>query len=118
MEIFEFIKWGPIGFARKIQLFTSIKNFWSWCILFIVVWCICIVFYYISLIFLKIPVTISSLALGILIAIILEWLILDKSSLIKTIKHVSIPFMCIVILLVRFMMESAIFHAQDNPLSK
>lgn len=118
MDLFDFIKWSPIGFADKIQLFDSTPNYIKWSVLFIVIWGICILFYYISLIFLKIPVSISSLGIGILIAVFLEWLILDKSSFIETIKHLSIPFMCIIVILARFLMESAIFHAQDNPLSK
>lgn len=117
-ELFHFIKWSPIGYTEKLHLLDSVKDYWKWSILFLAVWCICFVFYYLSLIFIKIPVSISSLALGILLAIAMEWIFLDESSLMKTLKHLSIPFMSIVILLVRFMMESAIFHAEDHPLSK
>jgi hypothetical protein len=68
--------------------------------------------------FAKIPVSITSIALGLLIAIALEWIILDADSIEKTIKKLSIPFICIVIVAVRFIMESAIFHSQDTPLGK
>ncbi|MEI4771399.1 hypothetical protein WAX74_17370 [Psychrobacillus sp. FJAT-51614] len=118
LDFFNWIKWSPIGYADKLQIFESFRDRWKWGILFIVVWFICFVFYYISLIFIKIPVSITSLAIGIILAIIMEWIFLDKSTLVKTIKHLSIPFICIVVMLVRFMMESAIFQAQDNPLSK
>lgn len=118
IDLFHWIKWSPIGYADKLQMFESVRALGKWFILFIVVWFICFVFYYISLIFIKIPVSITSLALGIILAIIMEWIFLDKDTLAKTIKHLSIPFICIVVILVRFMMESAIFHAQDNPLSK
>ncbi|QFF99416.1 hypothetical protein PB01_11595 [Psychrobacillus glaciei] len=118
MEFFHFIKWNPIGYADKLEVFSKSKDYWKWIILFIGLWCFCIILYYISLIFIKIPVSISSLALGIILAVALEWLFLDKISVSKTIKHLSIPFICIVVMLLRFLMESAIFHMQDNPLSK
>ena len=35
-----------------------------------------------------------------------------RDSIEKTIKKISIPFICIVIVAVRFIMESAIFHIQ------
>ncbi|TQR19567.1 hypothetical protein [Psychrobacillus vulpis] len=118
IDLFHFIKWSPIGYTEQLQTFDTSHTFVKWAILFIVIWCICIVFYYISLVFIKVPISISSLALGIIIATALEWVILDENTFEKTIKHMSIPFMCIIVILVRFMMESAIFHAQDHPLNK
>ena len=118
LELFNFIKWSPIGYAENFDSLSSIKDYLKWGILFIGLWCFCILLYYISLIFLKIPVSISSLVLGIILAIVMEWIFLDKISVSKTIKHISIPFVCVVVMLLRFLMESAIFHAQDYPLSK
>ncbi|MFF2754348.1 hypothetical protein ACFVR1_11465 [Psychrobacillus sp. NPDC058041] len=118
LDFFHFIKWSPIGYAEYFDALSSIKDYLKWGILFIGLWCFCILLYYISLIFLKIPVSISSLVLGIILAIVLEWIFLDKVSVSKTIKHLSIPFVCVVVMLLRFLMESAIFHAQDNPISK
>lgn len=118
LELFHFIKWSPIGYAENFETLSSIKDYLKWGILFIGIWCFCILLYYISLIFLKIPVSISSLVLGVILAFVLEWIFLDKISVSKTIKHISIPFVCVVVMLLRFLMESAFFHAQDHPLSK
>lgn len=118
MDKFHFIEWNPVGFSDKLQLFSSSHIVVKWIMLFFVIWFFCILLYYISLIFMKVPVSISSLGLGILLAFAIEWVILDENSMEKLIKHVSIPFMCIVIMSVRFLMESAIFQAQDHPLSK
>lgn len=118
LEFFHFIKWNPIGFSDKFHVFSKTNVYVKWGILFLVVWAVCIVLYYISLLFVKIPVAITSLVIGLLLAIIIEWIILDTHSLERTMKRVSIPFICIVIISTRFIMESAIFHSQDNPLSK
>lgn len=118
LDFFHFIKWDPVGFSDNFQALKDSNAFIKWGILFIIVWAASILLYYISLLFMKIPVAITSIALGLLIAFALEWIILDASSIEKTIKRMSIPFICIIILATRFLMESAIFHAQDKPLSK
>ena len=117
-DIFHFIKWNPIGYAEKLHFATESIGIVKWVLLFLFIWIVCLIFYYISLIFMKIPVSITSLAIGILLAILMEWVFLDKGSFVKTLKVVSIPFICIVTMLVRFIMESAIFQSQDQPLSK
>lgn len=118
LDYFHFIKWNPIGYTKTFHLLKESNVYVKWIILFLVIWGVCFLLYYISLLFVKIPVSITSIALGLLIAIALEWIILDADSLEKTIKKLSIPFICIVIVGVRFIMESAIFHQQDNPLQK
>lgn len=118
LDFFHFIKWDPVGFSDTFHVLKDSNVFIKWIILFIVVWAASIILYYISLVFMKIPVAITSIALGLLIAFILEWIILDANTIEKTIKKMSIPFICIIIVATRFLMESAIFHAQDKPLSK
>lgn len=114
LDYFQFIKWNPIGYTKTFQLLKGSNVYLKWIILFLIIWGVCFLLYYISLLFVKIPVSITSIALGLLIAIALEWIILDTDSIEKTIKKISIPFICIVIVAVRFIMESAIFHSQDH----
>lgn len=118
LDYFQFIKWNPIGYTKTFQFLKGSNVYIKWLILFLVIWGICFLLYYVCLLFAKIPVSITSIAIGLIIAIALEWLILDTDSIEKTIKKISIPFICIVIVAVRFVMESAIFHSQDNPLGK
>ncbi|WP_144511065.1 hypothetical protein [Bacillus sp. FJAT-22090] len=118
LDFFHFIKWNPIGFSNTFHIFNKSNVFVKWGILFIIVWAICTVLYYISMLFMKIPVSITSIAVGLLIAFALEWIILDADTMEKTIKKMSIPFICIIIISTRFLMESSIFNAQDKPLSK
>ncbi|MCK1999038.1 hypothetical protein MPH47_17715 [Psychrobacillus psychrodurans] len=118
LDYFHFIKWDPIGYTKTFQFLKGSNVYVKWLILFLVIWGICFLLYYVCLLFAKIPVSITSIALGLLIAIALEWIILDADSIEKTIKKLSIPFICIVIVAVRFIMESAIFHSQDTPLGK
>ncbi|MET0958854.1 MAG: hypothetical protein ABWX58_00770 [Psychrobacillus psychrotolerans] len=118
LDYFQFIKWNPIGYTKTFLFLKGSNVYLKWIILFLVIWGICFLLYYLGLLFIKIPVSITSIALGLLIAIVLEWIILDTESFEKTIKKISIPFICIVIVTVRFIMESAIFHSKDNPLEK
>lgn len=118
LDFFHFIKWNPIGFYKMFHIFSKSHVFVKWGILFIIIWAVCIVLFYISMLFMKIPVSITSIAVGLLIAFVLEWIILDADTLEKTIKKMSIPFICIIIISTRFLMESSIFNAQDKPLGK
>lgn len=118
LDYFHFIKWNPIGYTKTFESLKWSNIYVKWIILFLFIWGICFLLYYVALLFAKIPVSITSIALGLLIAIVLEWIILDTNSIDKTIKKLSIPFICIVIVSVRFIMESAIFHSQDKPFVK
>lgn len=118
LDYFQFIKWNPIGYTKTFPFLKGSNVYVEWIILFLFIWGICFLLYYVCLLFAKIPVSITSIALGLLIAIVLEWIILDADTIEKTIKKLSIPFICIVVVTVRFVMESAIFHSQDNPLGK
>lgn len=118
LSYFHFIKWNPVGFSHTFEMFSKSNVSVKWGVLFLFTWAVCIALYYISILFVKVPVSITSLVLGLLIAFVLEWIILDANSIEKTFKKLSIPFICIVLIFVRFLMESAIFHAQDSPLSK
>lgn len=118
LDYFHFIKWNPIGYTQTFQFLKGSNVFIKWIILFLLIWGICFLLYYVSLLFAKIPVSITSIAVGLLLAITLEWIILEGDSFEKTIKKISIPFICIVVIIVRFVMESSIFHSQDKPLAK
>ncbi|MFJ7826764.1 hypothetical protein [Psychrobacillus sp. NPDC096623] len=118
LDFFHFIKWNPIGYTKNFAVLKGSNVYVKWIILFLIIWGICFLLYYVCLLFAKIPVSITSIALGLLIAFTLEWVILDANSFEKTIKKLSIPFICIVIIAVRFVMESAIFHSKENPLGK
>jgi len=118
LDYFHFIKWNPIGYTQTFQFLKGSNVYIKWIILFLLIWGICFLLYYVSLLFAKIPVSITSIAVGLILAITLEWIILDGDSIEKTIKKLSIPFICIVVIIVRFVMESSIFHSQDKPLAK
>lgn len=118
LDYFQFIKWNPIGYTKTFLFLKGTNVYLKWIILFLVIWGICFLLYYLGLLFIKIPVSITSFTIGLIIAFVLEWIILDADSIEKTIKKISIPFICIVIVAVRFIMESAIFHYKDNPLEK
>ncbi|MCM3359887.1 MULTISPECIES: DNA helicase [unclassified Psychrobacillus] len=118
LHLFSFVKWNPVGFSKSFEMFEDTNVYLRWLVLFLVIWVISIVIYYISLLTSKVPVAISSLIFGILLAFVVEWLISDAGTMLKTMKKLSIPFICIVVIGMRFLMESAIFHSKDQPIAK
>ncbi len=118
LSYFNFVDWNPVGYTKKFDVFVENTWFVKWLVLFLLIWVIGIVLYFISIMFVKVPVSITSLILGLLIAVIAEWMIIDANSVVKTIKELSIPFICIVLILARFVVESAIFQYQDDPIGK
>ncbi|MBD7943904.1 MULTISPECIES: hypothetical protein [Psychrobacillus] len=117
LHLFHFVKWNPVGYSKSFEMFDDTNVYLRWLVLFLVIWAISLVIYYISILTAKVPVAISSIIFGIILAFIVEWLISD-ATMIKTIKKTSIPFICIVVIGVRFLMESAIFHSKDQPIGK
>ena len=118
LSFFHFVKWNPVGYTKKFDIFVDSHWIIKWGVLFLVIWAIGIGLYFLSILFIKVPVSITSLALGLIIAFVAEWFIIDGESAVKTIKKMSIPFICIVLILSRFIVESAIFQSQDDPIEK
>lgn len=65
-----------------------------------------------------IPAFFSSLLLGLLVTITLEWIALDLPLQLTSFKKLSIPFIVIVVCLLRFLLETANFHQKEHTAQK
>ena len=112
------IKWNPIGFYKKWELFEGSSKLFQWSffilVLFIIGFLLFITLRYVYII----PAILSSFLLGLFLTITLEWIALDLPLQLSSFKKLSIPFMVVVICLLRFLLETANFHQREHTAQK
>ena len=84
--------WLPIGFSKKYQLFEESHPFISWLFLAVVIFVVNFILYLIMQYVHNVPPFITSLVIGSLFAIIVEWIIYDLPAELYSFKKLSIPF--------------------------
>ncbi|MEK3766319.1 MULTISPECIES: DNA helicase [unclassified Solibacillus] len=106
LHFFNLISWHPVSFLKKYEWFEW-TAFERWAVLFLIL-VVCV--YVITLLaqyFFKAPPFLFSLILGLVVALILEWLILDLPIEFSSLKKLSIPFIIVVLTIMRFIVETA-----------
>lgn len=114
LSFFKFIKWNPVGFSKRYHLFEDSHPFIIWIFLAILIFLVAFIFYLIMQYTSNVPPFITSLVIGVLFAIIVEWIIFDLPAELSSFKQLSIPFMVMVVITARFIFETATFHYQAN----
>ncbi|MGE7951514.1 hypothetical protein [Lysinibacillus xylanilyticus] len=118
LQYFHLIKWNPIGFYKKWELFEGSSKLFQWSffilVLFIIGFLLFITLRYVYII----PAILSSFLLGLFLTITLEWMALDLPLQLSSFKKLSIPFMVVVICLLRFLLETANFHQREHTAQK
>ncbi|MEK5232450.1 hypothetical protein MHB42_11835 [Lysinibacillus sp. FSL K6-0232] len=118
LHYFHLIKWHPIGFYKKWNWFEESSKLFQWTLfiflLFIIGLCLYLTMRYVYVI----PAVFSSFLLGVLVTISIEWIALDLPLQLSSFKKLSIPFIVIVICLLRFLLETANFHQQEHTAQK
>ncbi|GLC88735.1 hypothetical protein [Lysinibacillus piscis] len=118
LHLFHLIQWHPLGFYKKWHLFEGSSKLFQWSF-FIFLLCILSFLLFMTLRYLHmIPAVLSSLLLGLLVTITLEWVVLDLPLQLVSFKKLSIPFIVIVICLLRFLLETANFHQKEHTAQK
>lgn len=106
LHLFNLISWNPVSFLKKYEWFDW-TAFERWAVLFLI---LAVSAYLISLLaqfFFKAPPFLFSLILGLVIALILEWQILNLPLELSSLKKLSIPFIIVVLTIMRFIIETA-----------
>ena len=118
LHYFHLIKWNPIGFYKKWDIFEGSSKLFQWSFLILVLFLIGFLLYitlrYVNII----PAVLSSFLLGLFLSITLEWIVLDLPLQSSSFKKLSIPFIVIVICLLRFLLETANFHQKEHTAQK
>lgn len=118
LHYFHLIKWNPIGFYKKWEIFEGSSKLFQWSLLTVILFVIALLIY-ISLQFVHIiPAVFTSLLLGLLLTITIEWVALDLPLQLESFKKLSIPFMVVVVCLLRFLLETANFHMKEHTAQK
>ncbi|MET4562388.1 hypothetical protein [Lysinibacillus parviboronicapiens] len=118
LHFFHLIDWNPIGFYKKWELFEDSSKLFQWSfltfILFLFGFFLFITLRYVHII----PAVLTSFLLGLIFTITLEWIVLDLPLQPASFKKLSIPFMVVVICLLRFLLETANFHQKEHTAQK
>lgn len=113
LHYFHLIKWHPIGFYKKWNWFEDSSKLFQWTFFIILLFIIGLFLYMTMRYVYIIPAVFSSLLLGLLVTITLEWIVLDLPLQLTSFKKLSIPFIVIVVCLLRFLLETANFHQKE-----
>ncbi|MEK4628187.1 MAG: DNA helicase [Solibacillus sp.] len=107
LHLFHFIKWSPVGFTKKLGI-EDITAFEKWLIIILIFFVIALLLYYL---FVYIPIRpdIASILLGLAVAILVEWIIYRYPLELSSFKKLSIPFIVVIMIMFRFIIESAAY---------
>lgn len=109
LQLFNFINWSPIGWAKKWQLFTSFHFTVKWILLFVVLALLFAIFYIAMSFTTSIPPSVTALLIGIIVVFAIEWTIGSPKNPVDAIKSVSIPFLAVTAIVFRFITGTAVF---------
>lgn len=109
LHYFNFIKWSPIGWAKKWLLFGSAHEWWKWSVLFIILFIIFGIFYQVAVLTSRIPPSVTALCISAIAAVTIEWLIHAPTSVTEGFKTLSIPFFSILAIVSRFVTGTAVY---------
>lgn len=111
LQVFKFIKWSPIGWTKKLHMLTTFPGWLKWVLLGVICFLLFFILYFIARLTFKIPPTVSSLIVTIIVIIFIEWMIHVKADLTMTqfIKKISIPFACLFAMIFRFVIETSVY---------
>ncbi|MGE7114500.1 hypothetical protein [Lysinibacillus sp. NPDC047702] len=118
LHYFHLIKWSPVGFYKKWELFEDSSKLFHWSFLILCLFIIGFLLFILLRYVYIIPAVLSSFLLGLLVTITLEWVVLDLPMHLSSFKKLSIPFMVVVICLLRFLLETANFHQKEHTAQK
>lgn len=109
MQLFNFIKWSPVGWAKKWSLLSSAHYSIKWLLLFLAMVIIFAVFYILFSFLDAIPPAVLALSFGMVGIIVLEWFISEPKTPIGVIKSISVPLAAITAIVLRFISGTAVF---------
>lgn len=109
LHLFHMIKWSPVSFMKKWEAIQP-NVFERWLIFFIGVFIIVSIIYFLARTIVGKSPFAFSLIVGILIAVLLEFKILNLPMELSSIKKLSIPFIVIVIIGLRVLTETAQYY--------
>lgn len=111
LHLFNFIKWHPVSFLKKLEWFEW-TAFERWVILFLMLAIVAFLLLVVTQLLVMVPPFLLSLILGIVMASLLEWKILNLPIELSSIKKFSIPFFIVILIAMRLIVETARYRTK------
>ena len=109
LHLFDFISWSPVGWAKKGMLFASAPIVIQWALLFILLTVVFSILYFAVSFTTSIPPSVTSLIITIIAVFAIEWTIGSPKTPFDAFKSLSMPFLAIIAIVLRFITGTAVF---------
>jgi hypothetical protein len=109
LQIFNFISWSPVGWAKKWQLFTTAHFTIKWALLFVALVLLYAIVYFAVSFTTSIPPSITALIIGFIVVFAVEWSIGSPKTPLEAIRTISIPYLALMAMVFRFITGTAVF---------
>lgn len=110
LHYFHLVNWDPVSFIKNSQMFSDGSTFGRWALFLLLLFVLTLILYLASQYIFFIPPSLSSLVVGLIIAILVEWRIYDLALEMTSFKKLSIPFIVVILMFTRFIMETSGYH--------
>jgi hypothetical protein len=107
LKVFKFITWNPIGWYKELKFFPMSHVVFKWSLLAVIIFIVVMILLKLFSFTIKIHPIFTSIIIGIILWGLVEWAIEKDFSFIK--KN-SIPFLAMLILFCRALVETSVFH--------
>ena len=109
IHLFNFIKWSPVGWTKEWRFFSSAHYSIKWMVLLLALVIIFAVLYIVFSFLDAISPAVLAIVFGVIGIIALEWFISEPKTPIEVVKSISIPFIAITAIVLRFISGTAVF---------
>ena len=107
LHVFKFIKWHPLNWTETFQIFPHSHVSIKWILTFLIVFVFINIAMGLLMLVKKVPAILSSILLGFIIWILLEWSIYKDFS---RIGWHSIPILTVILLISRALAETIVYY--------
>ncbi|WP_186670565.1 hypothetical protein [Sporosarcina sp. BP05] len=109
LQLFNFINWSPVGWAKKWHLFPSAHFTIKWALLFVALVLLYAIVYFAVSFTTSIPPSITALTIGIIVVFTVEWTIGSPKTPFAAMKSISLPYFALMAMVFRFITGTAVF---------
>lgn len=108
LKVFKFITWSPIGWTKRYHVLTTAPTGIKWLFLAVGIFLVTLILLKLFSFTTRINPVFTSILAGLLIWTLIEWWIKNDFSFFK--KSSSLPFLAMVIIFSRALVETSVFY--------
>ncbi|MFX3674781.1 MAG: hypothetical protein ACE3JQ_10080 [Paenisporosarcina sp.] len=107
LKVFKYISWSPIGWTKRYKIFQTEHTMVKWILLAIAISITILILLKLFSYTTRINPVFTSILIGLVLWGIIEWMIKGDFTFLK---KSSLPFLAMVILFCRALVETSVFH--------